>query len=590
MKKISRILLLMIMLINPLSCTHQVINTPQPSEVPPPLTTSELTHPPTIMPNFPMLAGTNVMIMWLPVPGAVKYKIYMNGIEIGESAPGLPFNAPAPTDAGVYRYTVSGVDANGVEGPRSAEGKLEIIELHQPNEITHQFLGYTLYIRWNKVPGAAIYDIYRAGPYETKDKSDGAKAQYKLISSVTETRYVDNEVKESEEMQGKTYFYKIVAKDKFNKSSPDSEFYRVDIEKPKDCEGCGGYNPRLKIRRTKQVMFGSPMTGPMDISKNYDSKFNRAGTEMIYIDFFKDKIGVLDRFAEWVRYIGKFGEGEGEYNKPSSISVDPENGNIIITDLKKEKFYVFNEKYEQIGTYDVHHTDEVEVIESTPRFKTKPDLPTPEKTAIIGFKRYKDILVAVDSNIGVIQLYDAASYEFIDYLKDAEGNYLNGGMGVSSVALSENGKLYCGSSPGRIIKVIDVNSGENLYDIGIAKTFVGSFAAIMGINFDPDGNVIVADTTVHTVQVFNKDTGEYMYHIGDEKAIPDKGSRDQRAYVKNFVAPAFPNFDAKGRLWLYVGYKQGGSIREYVSDDIRDIIIDKPGGKSPQPPPRKQNN
>ena len=39
----------------------------------------DVTVAPTFMPGFPMLAGDDVMIMWVPVPGAVKYRIYQNG-------------------------------------------------------------------------------------------------------------------------------------------------------------------------------------------------------------------------------------------------------------------------------------------------------------------------------------------------------------------------------------------------------------------------------------------------------------------------------------------------------------------------------
>ncbi|MFC1856368.1 hypothetical protein ACFL2A_07525, partial [Thermodesulfobacteriota bacterium] len=316
-----------------------------------------VTNAPTIMPNFPMLAGTNVMIMWLPVPGAVKYKIYLNGKEIGESPPGLPFNAPAPTDAGVYRYSISGLDPNGEEGPMSPESNLTITKIEQPKNISHQFLGELMNIRWDKAPSASIYDLYRAGPYPTKDSPDGSKAEYKLLTSITETRYVDSEVKDGEDFYGKTYFYKVVSKDKFNKTSPDTEFYQVDIVEPIEDLNVETKSYSLKIQRTKEVKFAKPLGQGTGVQSNYDCVFNKDGTEMIYIDLLASRIGVVDQYGDWVANLGSFGPKEGQFKTPTSISLDTVTGNIILSDQSKQVFMVFDDSYKQIGTYPIHFMD-----------------------------------------------------------------------------------------------------------------------------------------------------------------------------------------------------------------------------------------
>ena len=38
---------------------------------------------PSMAPGFPLLAGPMVMIMWLPVPGAANYNIYLDGKHAG---------------------------------------------------------------------------------------------------------------------------------------------------------------------------------------------------------------------------------------------------------------------------------------------------------------------------------------------------------------------------------------------------------------------------------------------------------------------------------------------------------------------------
>ncbi len=40
---------------------------------------------PAFLPNSPLLAGTQIIILWLPVPGAVKYNVYLNDKKVGES-------------------------------------------------------------------------------------------------------------------------------------------------------------------------------------------------------------------------------------------------------------------------------------------------------------------------------------------------------------------------------------------------------------------------------------------------------------------------------------------------------------------------
>jgi hypothetical protein len=195
---------------------------------------------PSFMPGFPMLAGDNIMVMWVPVPGATKYKIYQNGKEIGEAS-GPPFTTPAPTVAGVYKYTIAGVDAAGAQGPVSKESVLSIIKIEQPKDIIHRFIGDTLNISWTPAPNTEIYDIYR---------SDAADGQFNLIASITEDKFVDSEIKRSENAE-KTFFYKIVSKDKFNKTSPDKEIYEVKIEKAV-AAAMKMKDLTLKIRRSKQ--------------------------------------------------------------------------------------------------------------------------------------------------------------------------------------------------------------------------------------------------------------------------------------------------------------------------------------------------
>ncbi len=189
---------------------------------------SQLTAP-QWMPNFPMIAGDNVMIMWVPVQDAVKYKIYVNGKSLGETlAP--PYKTPAPKEAGLYKYTITAVDASGTQGALSKEGKIEIIKLTQPTGFQTQFLGDILNLRWEPVKNAKVYDIYKS-----ENKNDTPE-KYKLLASTKNIRYIDTAVKQSEhevtQSSGKPrkkLYYIIVAKDAFGKKSPMERIETVKV-------------------------------------------------------------------------------------------------------------------------------------------------------------------------------------------------------------------------------------------------------------------------------------------------------------------------------------------------------------------------
>jgi len=129
---------------------------------------------------------------------------------------------------------------------------------------------------------------------------------------------------------------------------------------------------------------------------------------------------------------------------------------------------------------------------------------------------------------------------------------------------------------------VELATGKKLQEIGISKSYIGAFMSITGMCLDKDGNLVVTDSIMHTVQVFDKNTGEYLYHIGGEKAIPYLRSNSQRPFVEKMEGPVRPNIDYKGRIWIYVAGLKGAMIRELIGDKPWDANIDKPEGPSPK--------
>jgi hypothetical protein len=539
-----------------------------------------VTAPPTMMPNFPMLAGPNVMIMWIPVPGAVNYRVYMNGKPVGE-APAPPLTIPAPIDEGVYKYVITGVDAAGEEGPKSKPSELTIIKIMPPTNIRGQMLGdpRVLNLRWDPAKNAAIYDIYRS------DRKDGP---YKLIASVTETRYVDSDITEDYKSRGKTVYYKIVSKDKFNNPSPDNVPMpepppkpRVKKPVPKPTTQKPAHIPKkrpvvsfrkgrrgLAVQRTKQVLFAKPTGGGSDLQSNFDAAFLSDGISLVCVDTFSKKVTVINEYGDEIREIGEAGDKPDQYKEPIRLAVD-KNDDIYIIDRKKPKIFVYDSYGDFKSAIDIHTVYEKDVLDQIEHIN-EPVMP---RLSAIFLNR--DWVYAYDMMTGTIQIYNKSNGKFAGYFKNIMTNKIVHYMGISKMLPGDNDKLYLARPLARIINVVSIDTGEDIYDMGISRTFIGAFAAINGMCFDKNGNLVVSDGTMHSVQVFNKDDGGYMYHIGDEKAVPDKKAKEQRPEV-NLDFPGPVGLDNQGRLWIYLGKDHGFTVREYIDGEPWDATVDKP--------------
>ena len=83
---------------------------------------------PEFLPGQPLLAGSQVLLLWTPVPGATSYAVYHNGTR--EAVVGANQHlAAAPKDPGEHKYQVAAIDATGAEGERSAPGTAKWIAL-----------------------------------------------------------------------------------------------------------------------------------------------------------------------------------------------------------------------------------------------------------------------------------------------------------------------------------------------------------------------------------------------------------------------------------------------------------------------------
>ncbi len=528
---------------------------------------------PMYMPNFPMLAGDSVMLMWIPVPGAVKYKVYVNGKPIGE-APAPPYTTPAPQEGGAYKYTVTAVDASGAEGPHSKEGNIDIIKLTQPKGFQSQFLGDTLNLRWSGVKMAKIYDIYKS------ENKDDKPENFQLLASTEDTRYVDSKVKQSEHevtrgsgKPQKKFYYTIVAKDAFGGTSPMEKIETVAIPY-KDVDGGGTKDLILKIRRSKLVFVAKPLGSATEIVALSGALMLSDKETIVYTDPMGHVIAFLDKRGERIRTVGEKGPKPGQFGMPFKLGVD-EDDNLYVSDSLRGALFAYDANGALLYSTKAQLPNDPEIL----KFYKREDRPF-KFAKLAASVIYNGQVYIVEKVSGVIQRYDKDTGEFLGYftVKDSDSGEEKIAFFPGPIDLlldKKNKKLYVGCSVARKVFVVDIDTGEALYTIGSSKNFVGAFMAITGLAFTPEGDVLISDSALHTVQVFNGETGEYMYHMGDKKAIADEKAKGQRSSIKGLNFPTALNIDSQGRMWIYVGAMKGFMVREWINDDIWDASKDK---------------
>ena len=163
---------------------------------------------PNWMPGSPIMAGTQIVLLWMPVMNAVKYNIYLNGKKVAESV-AIQHMMPSPEASGEYNIEIAAVDASGAEGAKSRPGVFKIVTVEPPDQLYVRGAQNSIQVRWDSSKGAVIYNLYRSEKQGTEGE---------LLASVQGDNYTDTKV-----VAGKVYFYRVTAKDLSGKESARSK-------------------------------------------------------------------------------------------------------------------------------------------------------------------------------------------------------------------------------------------------------------------------------------------------------------------------------------------------------------------------------
>ncbi len=495
------------------------------------------------MPNSPILAGSQVILLWLPVPGAVKYNVYLDGKRIGESA-SVQFIVPAPESPGDHKYEITSVDGGGAESPKSIPGVVKIVTIEPPTDVFSRATEGRVALKWNMVKGAVIYNIYRS-------EKDGAEG--KLVSSVQSDSFTDTGLQ-----VGKVYFYTVSSKDLAGKESPRSKVHRVEIPRPVE-KAAEAAKIEMKIFPSRELatsrlrdenrikLYQGLTVGPdgfvyvADASRNAVLKVDKGTMEVV------KTIGC-----------GKPEEAQCKVGNFIAIAIGAEGLYVLDYQMKKAMVFDLAEgkfKFE----FEVKNPADKQVVDA---------VPAAQKAKGVGIDG-----IAVDDKAKVLYIADA-NFNTIHKF-DLGGKFLgtigHGGptekdlLGPALLALNPSGELlYIAQPLTHIIQVMDVKTGEVVRTVGRRhNAYIGGFIGVSGMSVDSAGNLYVSDSGVHTIQYFDGKTGTYLGHVGDETGKPDEDQKN-RASLDGIQFPVGVSAVGGNGLCFFRGDKNQVTCREMV--------------------------
>jgi hypothetical protein len=442
---------------------------------------------PQFLPGFPMLAGDQAMVMWMPIPTAKEYKVYRNGKVVNVTA-GAQFFDPLGGAAGEYKYEISAVGTDGIEGPRSPEKVIRIVVLKTPKDLMVRRIEKSVSLRWESVEGAAIYNIYRA----EKD----APAEYKLLTSVTGNFHGDSGV-----AMGKTYFYKVSAKDLSGKESSMSTVAMVRMEEVKAAEA-----EKQMVRRAKTAYV---FKNGLDLVSGHKVDLRAVADVAIT----KDKVFISSTASKRVSVfnretgghlfdIGNKGiipekdQGWG-FAVLSSMRISTDGKELFVSDYIEKKMYIFDTDGNRVGTFE-------------PEQPAPPDKPTyVDKFDIDG----EGNVWAVDSVNKKVRVH-ARNGKQLRTIGEKSGL---------------NGPTFCRIDVKRDrFYVVDYRqdnkTGYAVFDLkgkfikffGEKGVTYGKFWSPSGFDVMENGNLVASDGILSVINVIDPVAGKVIYNLIDE--------------------------------------------------------------------------
>jgi DNA-binding beta-propeller fold protein YncE len=430
--------------------------------------------PPVWMPSFPLRAGTAVILMWAPVPGASEYKLLKKAGE-GDykelyKGPMNTFNDPDAPATVTIEYKVVPV-VGGKDGEASAVATLKGIEALKPPVFTGALpTADAITIRWTNPPGSVFFNLYRA---ESKD------GQYSLLGSVQQDSYTDRKV-----AKGKAYFYKVTAVDKNNSESAKSAHLESRLEVS---QVVAAQNAVIRKPVPRGAFLGEEL---YELYQPIAAGFAKKG-DLFVGD--RTSIQFFDKDGKFLRRIN-FNE---KWTAPSGVTLDSDGDFLVafyaeqlIRKVDNEGKLVWERPYA--------------LALGKPKNNPNDVIPGPDgsywvadgvRFQLIKARKTDDPELKVEQILGRL----SGSYDF-NSKKETDL------PGLAKVVYNPYDKmLYAILPPPAELKVIDPGTGKVVKTLGGLGPSLGTFQGIGGIAFRKNGNILVLDSMMCVVKEFDKD-------------------------------------------------------------------------------------
>lgn len=526
---------------------------------------------PSWLPGQPSLVGNQVMAMWLPLPGAVRYILYVNGAKVVDSTSNQWIGA-APDKPGTYRYEVTAVDASRVESPRSQPGIISILALLPPGApiAMPDEPERAVQLTWARPQNAALYNLFRApskdGPWE-------------LLKSVQGEGYRDTGLE-----YGKPYFYSISSKDVSGKESPRGEAVAVTLQKPVVVEA--PVVNKLRILRTRETTQKIRL-GELDVSGLGGLKLSPGGTP--HAAYGNMLVQLSDDFQAVKAYVWPGAPKPAGKLKIVPIVLPPRFKSLFPNPIAIINIFFIDE-----GTVLLTEGNNSRILEcslargeitwvSGPLRKPsqKEDPKTFGAQSPTAAREGTSLISAVKLPSGSYWVCEKTGHTWMEvnpkgqitrwfayFLEGAEGSPLaeRRVAAANGFLLLPGGDLFFESTVERKAFVVDPRTMRIKRSMGGgAPTEVGGFLGFAGASLTQDGKLaLLADTSVSTVTVWDTASGNYLGSFGDTSGKPDT-EIPTRPQWGDWDGASFPLLDRSGkRLVVFQTFGNFLSIREVI--------------------------
>ena len=463
-----------------------------------------------------------VGLKWQPVEGASSYNVYRKAADeeytkIASEEKTHLFDTNVKPGV-VYTYKIAAVMPDGSERFSSEKsvtipGSAATGAFAPPQWVGIRLDRNTLFLNWDRVPGAIAYNVYRSetpgGPYE-------------VVGNVTVSKFADREGLE----RGKTYYYVLTA---LNEEFEETEYseershkFGLSAEEIAAAEAASQIQlDSIKLTYLFQITSAGSqgdMNQPADVFVN--SKGNIYVTDALNgrVHCFDNSGTYLFSFGEPTNPAMKDDPPEGTFSYPFSLFIDRQD-NVYVTDV-------------------INH--DIQVFTAEGKFLRRIRVPTTEDQEPF---RPNGIWVLDD---GTILCTDAGNHRFLKLSPDGKVLMAVGSRGTGEGQFNfPDGIVVTDDS---VICVVDVlncrvqefdMNGKFIRWFGGRGQNVGTFGRPKDMIIGPKGWLWISDALANAVQAFTVE-GQVklaINHFEDESVFlaTPRGMyiKDGRFYVVN---------------------------------------------------------